>query len=266
MSVLNYIARGEGKPVILIHGISSSLHDWEALIPDLDAAGYHTIAVDLLGHGESDKPDDPGAYNSEDIYAVFEAWIDGLEDHPPYVLVGHSYGGYIGLVYALHHPQRVQTLVLIDPFYSPDQLTPWLQWLNRRPSWAIKALQFVPLTLIDFALGWDPADTARFSPQARWQIAVDYKRASPYVLNIPRSVTDLTEELHQVKTPSLIIWGENDLTLKPRSFPQLLSGLPHATGHSIPDSGHQPHIGNPNLVNRLVLEFITEHDGGNRAV
>jgi len=265
MSNLNFIAHGEGQPVILIHGISASLHDWEALMPDLGAAGYHAIAVDLLGHGESEKPEDPGAYNSEDVYAVFEAWVDGLKDQPPYVLVGHSYGGYVGLLYALRHPQKVQTLVLIDPFYSPDQLTPWLQWLNRRPTWGIKALQYVPLTLIDFVLGWDPADTARFSPQARWQIAVDYKRASPNVLNIPRSVADLSLELHQVKIPSLIIWGENDLTLKPRSFQRLVSGLPCATGHSIADSGHQPHIGNPDLVNRLVLEFVEKYNGGNHA-
>jgi pimeloyl-ACP methyl ester carboxylesterase len=265
MSSLNYIAKGEGKPVILIHGISGSLHDWEALMPDLGAAGYHAIAVDLPGHGESDKPDDPEAYNSEDVYQVFENWVDNLKDHPPYVLVGHSYGGYIGLVYALRHPQSVQTLVLIDPFYSPDQLSPWLQWLNRRPSWGIKALQFVPLNLVNFVLGWDPADTARFSPQTRWQIAVDYKRASPNVLNIPRTVTDLSLELHQVKTPSLIIWGENDLTLKPPSFHRLVSGLQCATGYSIPDSGHLPHIGNPDLVNRLVLEFMAKYNGGKRA-
>ncbi len=268
MRALNFISCGEGKPVILVHGISASLHGWEALMPNLGSAGYHAIAVDLLGHGGSDKPDDLDTYTSEDVYVVFEEWVERLNDCPPYILVGHSFGGYLGMMYAMRRPEKVQSMVLIDPFYSQAQLSPWLQWLNRRPSWGIKALQFVPLSLIDFVLGWDPADAAHFTHQARWQIAVDLKTASPNVLNIPGSVNDLTPRLHQVNVPSLVIWGEHDLTLDPRSFPRLVSVLPRAIGQSIPDSGHQPHIGNPELVNRLVLEFITrqgDHDHDGRA-
>jgi len=260
MNHLNYISRGNGYPVILLHGISASLHDWDALLPDLASSGFQAIAVDLLGHGESDKPEDLEAYNSDHIYTTFEEWLLRLPDRTPFSLVGHSYGGYLGLRFAMSYPDKVRALVMIDPFYDLDQLSPWLQWLNSRPFWGARALQLVPLTFIDFVLGWDPADSARFSPEARWQVAVDYKRASPNVLNIPRTIHSLDSKLNIIQTPSLVIWGEGDLTLKPGSFPRLVSILPRAVGHPISGSGHQPHIGNPGLVNPLILDFLMNHD------
>ncbi|MBI3737910.1 MAG: alpha/beta fold hydrolase, partial [Chloroflexi bacterium] len=53
----NFISKGKGSPVILIHGLAASLHDWDFLLPELDKAGYAGYALDLLGHGESPKPD-----------------------------------------------------------------------------------------------------------------------------------------------------------------------------------------------------------------
>lgn len=254
--LLHYTARGTGSPIVLIHGMAASLHDWESLMPALASAGYRALAVDLLGHGESIKPEDPRLYTCKHIYAALEEWIDDLEDGPPYTLVGHSLGGYMSMRYALRHPDKVHALVLLDPLYSPEQLSPLLRWLNRRPIWGVNALQVVPLKVIDTLLGWDPISAPHFSPQARWQIAIDYKRASPHILHIPHTVTDLTPDLIHIHPSSLVIWGSKDLTLKPSSFPALVATLPNASGHPIPRAGHQPHIGQPHLVNRLVLDFI----------
>jgi pimeloyl-ACP methyl ester carboxylesterase len=56
--------------------------------------------------------------------------------------------------------------------------------------------------------------------------------------------------------PALVIWGDQDLTLKPASFPRLVQSLPDAAGFPIAGSGHQPHIGKPEEVNRAVLDFF----------
>ena len=258
MELLHYIARGEGPPVILIHGMAASSHDWEALMPDLAAAGYRALAVDLLGHGESAKPDAPHVYTSRHIYAALEEWLANLKDSPPFILIGHSLGGFMCLNYALRYPQNVHAMVLIDPVYSPDQLSPLLRWLNRRPALGVKALQVVPLKVIDALLGWDPISAPHFSPEVRWQIAVDYKRASPHILYIPRTIPDLTPDLDRIETQTLVMWGEKDLTLAPDTFPELVREMPNACGRPIPGSGHQPHIGNPDLVNRLVLDFLSQ--------
>jgi pimeloyl-ACP methyl ester carboxylesterase len=256
VEILHYTACGEGSPVILIHGMAASSHDWEALMPDLAKAGYRALAVDLLGHGESVKPESSDVYTSGRIYAALEGWMAGLKDRPPFILIGHSLGGFLCLNYALRYPHRVSAMALIDPVYSPKQLSPLLRWLNRRPALGVKALQVVPLKVIDTLLGWDPISAPHFPPDVRWQIAVDYKRASPHILFIPRTIPDLTPELERIETQTLVMWGEKDLTLAPGTFSKLVADLPNACGHPIPGSGHQPHIGNPDLVNRLILDFL----------
>ncbi len=254
---LHYVVMGRGHPVILVHGIAASLHDWEDLMPALASYAYQAIAVDLLGHGESPKPAEVSAYTSEKLYESFHEWMVSLPIRPPFSIVGHSFGGYLALQYSLREPQNLDKMVLIDPLFSPSQLSPLLQWINRRPEWGAKALEMVSLELIDFLLGWDPINAAQFSPQARRQIAVDYKRASPHILRIPTSIQDLSPLLKSVSTPTLIIWGEKDLTLQPASFAWLSKHIPQAKGVRVAHCGHQPHIGKPKLVNRLILTFLS---------
>ena len=253
---IHYIARGQGQPVIFLHGVAASLYDWDLLLPAVVEAGFRAFAIDLPGHGESEKPDDPDAYTAQHVEQALENWIDSLKDGPPYILVGHSFGGYLSLSYALRHPERVRGLVLIDPFYSRQQPSSLLRWFLPRPTLGIRVMQITPLPLIDRALGWDPVDASRFTPEARWQVAVDYKRASPHILNYPRTINDLTHRLGQIQAPTLVIWGTHDLTLRPESFSKLAAAIPDADGQPIQGSGHQPHIGKPERVQALALDFL----------
>lgn len=259
-SLINYIQDGVGQPVILVHGIAASLNDWQLLLPDLSAAGYHAYAPDLLGHGDSHKPDDPAHYHAKTVYALFENWLAGLELDAPPILIGHSLGGYLSLRYSLRNPQKVRGLVLIDPFYSPLQLSPLLRMLHQKPQLGVHALKAAPTWLLHILVGRDPVQAATFTHQARQQIALDLKRASPHVLHIPRTIRDLTPRLADLDIPTLVIWGEKDLTLSPATFPRLVNCLPNATGRCLPGCGHQPHISKPKQVNRLILDFIQPLD------
>jgi len=69
------------------------------------------------------------------------------------------------------------------------------------------------------------------------------------------------EMLAQIQAPTLVIWGTHDRTLKPSSFPPFVSAIPGAAGHPIQGSGHQPHIGRPDEVQNLVLEFLKSLEG-----
>ncbi len=261
-----YISQGEGQPVILIHGVAASRYDWTRLMPDLAKAGFRAYALDLPGHGDSEKPDDPEQYHVEAIHARLQSWIDSLHLEQPPILVGHSLGGYLSLVYTHRHPGGVQGMVLIDPLYSPEQLSPLIRLARRRPELGVKTMRAVPEWLINLLLGWDPSSAAEFSPEVRQQIANDYKRASPHFVYITRDIPDLTPILPEIEQPTRIIWGERDLTLEPDSFPRLVDNLKHAGGFPIPSCGHQPHIGKPELVNQLVLEFALSLQGaGERA-
>jgi abhydrolase domain-containing protein 6 len=261
---LNYTEQGSGPSVVLIHGMAASLYDWEALAPALAGEGYHTLAVDLLGHGDSHKPEDPRAYTLESLYASLEEWVEHLDAPPPYHLVGHSLGGYLSLQLAIRQAKKVRSLALISPLYSPSQLSPVLRLFRHRPNLGVHALQRVPLAVIERLLAWDPINLSGFSPQARRQIAIDYKRASPHILNIAGQLPDLTRELSRVRVPCQVIWGEKDLTLRPSSFPRLVARLPDATSHPIPRCGHQPHIGRPGEVNWLIVNFFHDQESLSR--
>ena len=75
---LQYIEMGAGPAVILLHGIAASSYDWAALMPALASLGYRALAVDLLGHGDSPKPQDPRAYTLENCYQSLETWVADL--------------------------------------------------------------------------------------------------------------------------------------------------------------------------------------------
>ena len=254
--LLNHVTHGEGRPVILIHGMAASRWDWEYLAPDLNAAGYRTYAVDLLGHGDSHKPHLPQHYTIQAVYAALEDWIDSLKIDPPYILVGHSMGGYLSLKYGLRHPERTAALTLIDPLYSVRQLSPIFRVLHRRPGLGIRMLEHVPENVLDALIGLDPTTGKHISHQARHQIAIDIKRASPQILNLPRTVPDLTPDLGHMRAPAQVIWGKKDLTLNPGSFPALVQALPWARGYAVSGCGHQPHLSRPEVTNRAILKFL----------
>ena len=255
---VNSLSLGKGRPVILIHGMASSLSDWTSLAPELANSGFTAYALDLLGHGESAKPDDPQQYHIESIYRHFQNWVASLNLDTPPVLVGHSLGGYLGLMHAIHLPETVSGLVLIDPFFESRQLSLLSRLVSYRPKLGEKVMSVTPQWLIHAVIGWNSDITAHFSKEARRQMAADYKRASPRFVYITRDMPDLSNSLPDVNVPTLVIWGERDRTLRPASFPRLVQILPNATGYPVSATGHQPHISKPELVNRVTLEFLAK--------
>ena len=105
---------GQGAPVVLVHGFAASrIQNWKepGWYQTLTEAGYCVVAMDMRGHGDSDKPHDPAAYDhaimAEDIAAVIEA--AGVA---PAFLMGYSMGGFISMHVLMDHPDLLQKLVI----------------------------------------------------------------------------------------------------------------------------------------------------------
>lgn len=257
----NFISQGKGPPVILIHGLAASLHDWDFLLPELAAAGYAGYALDLLGHGESPKPSSR-AYHVDWLAAHLQAWMDSLCLEQPPALVGHSLGGYLALDFARRFPERTRALVLINPFYSLEQLPAWLRsayrhrqvghLVYRAPQWLFRAV----IDLTSLAMGHAGGAIHGLPKEVRYQTALDYARTAPGVYNVLGTLVDLSPFFPTILTPTLVLWGARDQTLAPSSFRRLLAALPNARGASIP-SGHIPHQSNPDWVNAQIIEFLS---------
>lgn len=101
---------GNGKQILCIHGLTANARCWD-LMASVLAPHYKVIAMDLRGRGLSDSP--PTGYSVEDHCRDILALLDNLALERP-VLMGHSLGALISLVFAAYHPQRVDRLILID--------------------------------------------------------------------------------------------------------------------------------------------------------
>jgi 2-hydroxy-6-oxonona-2,4-dienedioate hydrolase len=257
---INYTRCGEGAPVILLHGLAASRYDWVWLSPELEQAGFRTYMPDLMGHGDSIKPQDPGLYTVETIYRQLEEWMSCLPETEPMTIIGHSLGGHLGLLLAHRRPEMVRSLILIDPFYSQEQLQPGLRLINRYPRIGARGLRIAPSWLVNGLIGLDPWTTNNFPAEIRGQIVYDYLRASPLVMYIPATTTNLSNLSEEVRQPTMIVWGERDFTLSPHSFPRLVKRMPNAIGRSIANCGHQPHLSRPDKVNPWILDFLSSSD------
>lgn len=259
----NYIQQGTGTPVILIHGVAASLHDWDDLIPELSQRGYACYALDLLGHGDSPKLDSH-AFQMDWVLDHFSDWVRSLHLTEPAILVGHSLGGYIALDYARRVSAWTRGLILVDPFYSLSQLPSLLRRTYRRsrlssliirhtPSWMFRFV--VDMTSLTLGLGHSPGVIHTLPERIRAQTALDYTRTSPGFYNVLNNARDLSDHLSSISIPSLVVWGDRDQTLAPASFGKMVNQMPRAIGKTI-RAGHVPHQSNTEEFNQIAIEFL----------
>jgi len=115
---LHYVDRGEGRPVLFLHGNGASIEDFEASGLLARAAGkYRVIAIDRPGFGHSDRPRATNWTPTAQAELIHKA-ISGLGVERP-IVVGHSWGTMVALAFALDHPEDVAALVLLSGYYFP---------------------------------------------------------------------------------------------------------------------------------------------------
>ncbi len=265
---MHFVARGErnahregGDPLVLIHGLMGSTHEWSGNLGPL-ADGRRVYAVDLIGFGFSSRVTEPRyslRYFARSVCEFMDA--QGLARVN---LVGHSLGGAIALQFAHDYPARVNRLVLIAPaayilhYLRPVRYATRVPFLPRAVASALLCNPRVHLSAYRNALG----DPARLDQEmlARRQRAsrVQGTRDALLAMSASPHASDVPQALREIKTPALILWGEQDLVLALRHGKRLARELPNANLVIIKSAGHLPHVEFPGEVNQRVLDFVSE--------
>ena len=259
-----YLDAGQGPPVILIHGFSGSMWQFEYQQAPL-AASLRVITPDLLGSGLSDKPE--LAYTPTQQVELFRGFMDALGIQRA-SLVGHSMGAGVAIGMALTYPERVDRLVLIDGF--PDHVH------DRLASPTIKRMidTHAPVWMAEFGNWLFGGSTTNavleeaiynhrlLTPVVLERSRLNRKRRGliPPLLTLPKNLPLWEEgfakrfaEIHQ---PTLILWGAEDRLFPPAVGQALHAAIPGSTFSLIPEAGHIPQWERPDIANPILLKFL----------
>ncbi|MCC3153645.1 alpha/beta fold hydrolase [Hymenobacter sp. BT770] len=112
MPLLHYLDQGQGRPLVILHGLFGTLDNWQTLARRwATEAGLRVVSVDLRNHGRSfQSPEHSYALMAQDVLALF----DHLHLGPDSTLMGHSMGGKVAMRLALDHPERLARLIVLD--------------------------------------------------------------------------------------------------------------------------------------------------------
>jgi pimeloyl-ACP methyl ester carboxylesterase len=238
---------GTGTPVIFLHAASGTSESWVYQVPAFTTAGYRCITYDRRGWGRS-RPtptgEQPGC-GSDDLHGLVEHL--GLDR---FHLAATAAGGIVGLDYALAHPERVRSLVVansIGGIQDPAYLE--VQHRLRPPE-----IQGLPIELRELGpsyRGINPEGT-------RCWIEVE-RTSRPDGTHGPgqplrQSMT--YARLETMRVPVLVLVGEADLLSPPALMRLLAEHIPQCQFVTVPEAGHAAFWEQPEVWNRLVLEFI----------
>ena len=231
---INYIQYGEGKDIVLLHGWGQNIEMMKPLGEKLSKKFRITI-LDLPGFGESSEP--TTSLTIYDYNDILEEFLEKLKIKNP-ILIGHSFGGRISIVYASKN--KVEKLVL---FGSPCIVR------EKKPSVKVKFLKFMKkVPLINKLEGF-----AKKHIGSR-----DYKSASDMMRKILVNTVnaDLSANCKKIKCPTLLIWGENDTEVSVEEAQEIEKMIDDAGLIVLPNSTHYAYLENLGQVVNILNNFF----------
>jgi len=253
---IHYQEAGTGEPLVLLHGLGSNSRSWRYQLAGL-AQSFRVLAWDAPGYGLSDDllVEDEANFSMAGFAHALAAFLDALQIDQAHI-VGHSMGGVLALEFYQRYPARVKSLVLADT--------------NRGGGAKPQAEREATLQRRLHALATQsPAQIAQarapglLSPHADAALVADVTsiyaeiRSAGYrlaTLGLDRA--NHSDLLAQVNVPTLILCGELDTLTPPAESEILAQNIPHADLKFIPRAGHSSNQEQPQVFNRLVLDFL----------
>lgn len=252
---MNVVESGEGRPVVLLHGLGWDHQLWKSVIEKFSDR-YRVIAGDTRGHGGSDKP--PGPYS---IQKFSDDWHGALHalDVKGACIVGFSQGGMIAQTLAVQHPEDVGALLLVcttcrsNPGVK-DILEERIKQARVNGPEAAARLAAKGI----FSNGFVSANPARIEEFVRWRAAMDQDalvEATRAAYNF-----DLADQLRTIRVPATVVFGEEDALTPPAVVKQVAQALPEGTQIvGVPGAGHMIPFEQPQNFAKILAAFLDQH-------
>ena len=258
---IHYRTAGSGPPLVLIHGIGASLFAWR-LVFDQFAQNYTVYALDLKGHGLSDKPNtgDYSPFGMADLVAHF---MDALEIDTAKI-IGLSMGGAIGAALAIRHPARVERLVLISAagYALNYHVMPLIVRFASTPlGSAVAAFVLRQRKPIEWYLRSCFYDADRICTPDMvdgYFLPLLTPGLGGVVPLLARDFgqTSLAHRLKEISAPTLIIWGQYDAVIPLHWGYRFQQDIANAELVVFPKCGHCPHEEIPEQFLEAVNRFF----------
>ena len=253
---LYYEIHGSGYPLLLIRGLGSNADHWYGQVPAF-SAHYQTIVFDNRGIGRSDKPDMPYTIPmmAEDAVGL----LDALQIPKAHVL-GLSMGGLIAQQIALDHADRVNGLVLCCTGRGGNRMVRPPDFENQaRPEALYGSSEEAALKA---QLNLFAAETIQSHPEVVQKYLETSQKHPPDPGTLARQrdaiqAFDSYEDLPKIKVPTLIMAGAEDALVPPENSKILAERIPGSRLEIVAGGGHQFMVEQPEVVNQIVLEFLS---------
>jgi non-heme chloroperoxidase len=253
---LPYVEQGDasGVPVLLLHAIADSWHTFELLLTHLPDR-IHAFALTQRGHGDASRPE--AGYRVRDFAADLVSFMDAIKLKAA-VIVGGSSGGFVARRFAIDHPERTLGLVLMG---SPAIL-------RDKPS--TQEIWYSTVSKLNDPV--DPGFVREFAasilahpvPQAFFETIIQENLKVPAFVwraTFEGLMTDDSfGELHKIKTPTLIIWGDQDAILPRSDQEALAAAIPGSRLVAYIGAGHAFYWEEPDRVASDLVAFIEALD------
>lgn len=253
----NYVMSfGEGRPVLLLHGISNSGRAWAPQIPPLVEAGYRVIVPDHAGHGASARLN--AAIAVDDLVDDVEQLLDHLEVDTLDV-VGLSLGGMIAMAMALRRPARIGRLVVANSFdkTATAEFRAMAQGWARtfeQPHGPVNRLEHTWPSLVS------PAFVASAQGLQTWQVwhAIAATTDGASLAHVARGITnfDVSDRLEMLTMPVLFIAGSLDTMSPPALSRAMAERVPDGNYACIEGAAHLSNVDSAEAFSALMMSFL----------
>jgi pimeloyl-ACP methyl ester carboxylesterase len=252
-----------GRPLLLVHGFTGARTDFADHLETLAEAGWHVVAPDNRGHGDSSKPDAEHDYDFDLFAADALALADAL-GWRTFVLLGHSMGGMVVQHLVLSAPERVTALILMDTHHGQVELDADTVALGVAVARAGDMDTIAQVSAADSPLSTDAHRrmVATRPGYADMGIRNTLRSAPAMYARMATRITDphdRLDDLSAITCPTLVMVGEQDTPFLDASK-SMAATISNAELVVIPDAGHSPQFENPDTWIEAITTFLASID------